>query len=75
VQASTGRFNTVMLGVLFLSLITLYGSQDLVPHDMPSLLILRFRQSGILGFVAGFGTTFAAVRTYSRSLSAGQVTE
>ena len=55
------RFKRVTLGVLFLGLITLYGCQGLVPHDTQSLLIPRFRRSEILGFVAGFGTTFAAL--------------
>jgi len=49
------------LGILFLSLITLYGCQELVPHDVPSVLFHRFQRSEIFGFVAGLGTTFAAV--------------
>jgi MtN3 and saliva related transmembrane protein len=56
-----GRFNRVTLAVLFLSLIALYGCQELVPHDTSSLLAPRFRRSEIFGFVAGLGTTFAAV--------------
>jgi MtN3 and saliva related transmembrane protein len=56
-----GRFHKLALAVLFLSLIALYGCQDLVPHDTPSLLLPRFRRSEILGFLAGFGTTFAAL--------------
>jgi len=55
------RFNIFWLAVLFLSLIPLYGCQDLFPHDMRSLLIPRFQRSEIFGFLAGFGTTFAAV--------------
>jgi MtN3 and saliva related transmembrane protein len=55
------RFKTLWLAVLFLSLITLYGCQDLVPHDTQSLLIPRFQRSEVFGFLAGFGTTFAAV--------------
>jgi uncharacterized protein with PQ loop repeat len=55
------RLNRVKLGILILGLITLYGCQDLVPHDTRSLLIPRFQKSEILGFLAGFGTTFAAV--------------
>jgi uncharacterized protein with PQ loop repeat len=39
----------------------LLGCQDLVPRDTSSLFIPRFRRSEIFGFVAGFGTTFAAV--------------
>ena len=53
--------NSVMLGVLLLSVIALYGCADLAVRDASSLLIPRFRQSEVLGFVAGFGTTFAAV--------------
>jgi len=49
------------LGVLLLSLLTLYGCEDLVIRDTSSLLVPRFQRSEILGFVAGFGTTFAAV--------------
>jgi MtN3 and saliva related transmembrane protein len=54
-------FNTILLVILFLSLITFCGCQGLVPKDTSSLLIPEFRRSEILGFVAGFGTTFAAV--------------
>jgi uncharacterized protein with PQ loop repeat len=49
------------LVILFLSLITLCGCQDLVPHDTPSLLDPKFHRSDVIGIVAGFGTTFAAV--------------
>jgi MtN3 and saliva related transmembrane protein len=49
------------LTVFFLSLITLYGCQDLRPIDTQSLLFSGFQRSEIFGFVAGFGTTFAAV--------------
>ena len=54
-------FNRVTLGVLLLSLLTLYGCEDLVIRDTSSLFIPRFQRSEILGFVAGFGTTFAVV--------------
>ncbi len=57
-----GPFNRVTLAIFTLSFLTLYGCQDaLVPHDTRSLLIPKFYRSEILGFVAGFGTTFAAV--------------
>jgi len=49
------------LGVLLLSVLTFYGCEDLVIRDTSSLLIPRFHRSEILGLVAGFGTTFAAV--------------
>jgi len=55
-------FNRVTLVVLLLSFTMPFGCQDdLVPRDTPSLLIPRFLRSEIFGFVAGFGTTFAAV--------------
>ena len=55
------RFNSVMLAALFLSLIVLSGCQGLVPQDTLSLLSARFHRSEIVGFLAGFGTTFAVV--------------
>jgi MtN3 and saliva related transmembrane protein len=55
------QFNRVTLAVLFLSLITLSGCQELVPNNVRSLLLPRFQRSEIFGIVAGFGTTFAAV--------------
>ncbi len=36
-------------------------TQDLVPHDTRSLLFPSFMRSELLGLVAGFGTTFAAL--------------
>jgi len=57
-----GRFAKVILAVVFPALIALCACQgDLVPHDMRSILIPKFQRSEIFGFVAGFGTTFAAV--------------
>ncbi|PYT91651.1 MAG: hypothetical protein DMG41_01585 [Acidobacteria bacterium] len=56
-----GRFNKLMLAVLVPGLITLCACQDLVPRDTRSLLIPSLRRSEIFGFLAGFGTTFAAV--------------
>ena len=44
-----------------LSVLALYGCEDLVIRDTSSLLVPRFQRSEILGLVAGFGTTFAAV--------------
>ena len=54
-------FNKLSLAVLLLSAVTLYGCEDLVIRDTSSLFIPRFQRSEILGFVAGFGTTFAGV--------------
>jgi MtN3 and saliva related transmembrane protein len=53
--------NRVTPGVLLLSLLTLYGCEDLIIRDTSSLLIPKFQRSEILGLVAGFGTTFAGV--------------
>ena len=55
------RFKEASLALLLLSLVILCGCEDLVPRDTSSLLIPRFHRSEILGFVAGFGTTFAAL--------------
>lgn len=55
------RLNGVSLAILFSSLIALSGCQDLVPHDTQSLLIPKLHRSEIVGLVAGFGTTFAAM--------------
>ena len=55
------RFNKLMLPHLLLAMFALGGFGDLVPHDTASLLIPEFTRSEVLGFVAGFGTTFAAV--------------
>jgi MtN3 and saliva related transmembrane protein len=54
-------FNSVTLGVLVLSVITLSGCEGLAVRDTASLLVPRFQRSEILGLVAGCGTTFAAV--------------
>jgi uncharacterized protein with PQ loop repeat len=51
----------VTIAFFVLGLSTLYGCQDLVPHDTRSLLIPSFHRSEVLGLLAGFGTTFAAV--------------
>jgi MtN3 and saliva related transmembrane protein len=49
------------LAVFSLVLVTLCGCDDLALHDVQSLLVPTFRRSEIIGFLAGFGTTFAAV--------------
>jgi MtN3 and saliva related transmembrane protein len=53
--------NRMTLAFLLLSVLTVYGCEDLVIRDTSSLLAPRFQRSEILGLVAGFGTTFAAV--------------
>jgi MtN3 and saliva related transmembrane protein len=56
-----GQSRRRTLVVLFLSLITLCGCQDLVPRDTQSLLFPGLQRAEVFGFVAGFGTTFAAM--------------
>jgi MtN3 and saliva related transmembrane protein len=69
------RFNKITLAFLCMGLISLSGCQDLLPKDTASLLIPRFHKSEIIGFVAGFGTTFAAlpdlIAMFRRRSSAG----
>lgn len=55
------RLAKLSSALIFLISISLCGCQDLVPHDTQSLLIPRFQRSEIFGFIAGLGTTFAAV--------------
>jgi MtN3 and saliva related transmembrane protein len=47
--------------LVLLSVIIICGCEGLVIQDTTSLLSPRFQRSEILGLVAGFGTTFAAV--------------
>lgn len=50
------------LGLLcFLGVIALFGCEGLVVTDTESLLVPRLKRSEVIGLVAGFGTTFAAV--------------
>jgi MtN3 and saliva related transmembrane protein len=46
---------------LFIGALALSGCEDLVPHDTQSLLVPHFQRSELVGLVAGFGTTFAAL--------------
>jgi MtN3 and saliva related transmembrane protein len=53
---------SLTFAVLLLVVVALSGCEgDLVPRDMRSLLLPRFQRSEIFGFVAGLGTTFAAM--------------
>jgi MtN3 and saliva related transmembrane protein len=56
-----GPLTKLRLALLFVILIALCGCQGLVPQDTRSLLIPSFQRSEIFGFMAGLGTTFAAV--------------
>ena len=47
-------------GVVLLTLV-LCGCENWVPRDTVSLLAPRFQRSEVVGLVAGFGTTFAAM--------------
>jgi uncharacterized protein with PQ loop repeat len=55
------RSNAIALACVVPALIALTGCDDLIPRDTASLLLPRFQRSEIFGFVAGLGTTFAAV--------------
>jgi MtN3 and saliva related transmembrane protein len=48
-------------GVAVASLLLLCACDDLVPRDTASLFAPHFQRSEIVGLLAGFGTTFAAV--------------
>jgi MtN3 and saliva related transmembrane protein len=61
-MVNSSSFNRAMAyGVLLLSAILLGGCEVLAVHDVSSLLVPEFQRSEVIGFVAGFGTTFAAV--------------
>jgi len=55
------RHYRVALVVAVPIVVALCGCEGMVPHDTQSLLIPSFKRSEILGLVAGFGTTFAAM--------------
>jgi len=69
------QFNKATLLIVLPSIIVLCGCQDLVPHDSRSLLDPNIERSEVLGLVAGFGTTFAAlpdlIAMFRRRSSAG----
>ena len=59
---NSNSFNRAIgYGVLLLSPILLGGCEGLAVHDVSSLLVPEFQRSEVIGFVAGLGTTFAAV--------------
>jgi MtN3 and saliva related transmembrane protein len=55
------RFNRTKLAIFLPCTAVLCGCQDLTPKDRPSLLDPHMERSEVLGLVAGFGTTFAAL--------------
>ena len=56
-----GSIDRLTRGVILLSVVMLCGCEDLEIRDTSSLLLPRLQRSEIMGLVAGFGTTFAAV--------------
>lgn len=61
-SADASARKRLLLGLgLGVCVVTLCACQDFVPHDPRSVLFARFTRSEIIGFVAGFGTTFAAL--------------
>jgi MtN3 and saliva related transmembrane protein len=75
IMLERGYIDRMIRGVVLLSAIILCGCEELVIQDTTSLLSPRFQRSEILGLVAGFGTTFAAVpdlfRMFRRQSSKG----
>src|SRR5438128_2438212 len=59
--SAMSRTDKTKLLVLCVFLMGMWGCEGLVPRDTASLLIPRFHKSEIIGFLAGLGTTFAAV--------------
>lgn len=55
------RFNSVILVVPLACLIMIDGCQELISRDIQSLFFPGFRRSEVFGFLAGLGTTFAAL--------------
>jgi MtN3 and saliva related transmembrane protein len=55
------RFNRLTIAVFVFGMSMLCSCQDLVPYDPKSLLLPSFQRSEVFGFLAGFGTTFAAI--------------
>jgi MtN3 and saliva related transmembrane protein len=55
------RLNRATYPLLFLTSVTLTACQDLTPHHLESLFRPNTELSEIVGFLAGLGTTFAAV--------------
>jgi MtN3 and saliva related transmembrane protein len=62
-RAERGRrcWRGLSRGALCLSILALTGCGEWAVHDTASLLVPTLQRSEIVGFVAGFGTTFAAL--------------
>jgi len=61
VEVHMQRVKSLTFAILVPSLIILCGCDDLVPHDTQSLIDPHLRRSEVVGILAGFGTTFAAM--------------
>jgi MtN3 and saliva related transmembrane protein len=61
VRMKSSWVDRLSLGFLLPSVIALQGCESLGIHDTKSLLLPTFERSEVIGFVAGFGTTFAAL--------------
>jgi MtN3 and saliva related transmembrane protein len=57
----TNCFKGIAIVAVSLSVIALFGCSDLAIRDTQSLILPRFQRSEIFGFLAGIGTTFAAL--------------
>jgi uncharacterized protein with PQ loop repeat len=57
----SGRSRRLPLGLLLTSAVALTACKELGIHDTASLLIPSLQRSEVVGLVAGFGTTFAAL--------------
>jgi len=55
------RSQTTIRALLLVGVMALAACDDLVPRDTASLLSPHLHRSEIVGFLAGLGTTFAAV--------------
>jgi len=56
-----GRFARRRLGALLPGAILLQGCEGLLVKDAESLLVPSLQRSELVGLIAGFGTTFAAL--------------
>jgi uncharacterized protein with PQ loop repeat len=62
VGGSLMRSTEALIAVLVAGALLLSGcDSEIVPHDVQSVLFARLHRSEIFGFLAGFGTTFAAM--------------
>jgi MtN3 and saliva related transmembrane protein len=58
------RFTRFLIALMLVALVSVNGCANLsglLARDAPSLLLPTFKRSEVFGFIAGLGTTFAAV--------------